>query len=93
MLYISDHGESLGNYGIYLHGLPYALAPEEQKHVGAIFWFGKNFDIDRNALRAKSDVQYSHDNLFHTILGMFKVETPLYDKKLDITYKGDSGQG
>ena len=93
MLYISDHGESLGDYGIYLHGLPYALAPEEQKHVGAIFWFGKNFNVDEKSLRARSDVQYSHDNLFHTILGMFKVQTPLYDKKLDITYSGNSGPG
>jgi len=93
MLYISDHGESLGDYGIYLHGLPYALAPQEQKHVGAIFWFGNNFDIDRNALREKSDVQFSHDNLFHTILGMFNVQTTLYDKNLDITYNGTPGHG
>lgn len=91
MLYISDHGESLGDYGLYLHGLPYALAPEEQKHVGAIFWFGKNFDVDRKSLRARSDVQYSHDNLFHTILGMLKIQTTLYDKSLDITYNGDQG--
>lgn len=93
LVYISDHGESLGDYGIYLHGLPYALAPEEQKHVGAIFWFGKNFDIDRKSLRERSDIQYSHDNLFHTILGMLKIQTTLYDKNLDITYNADRNHG
>ena len=92
MLYVSDHGESLGKYGIYLHGLPYSLAPEEQKHVGAIFWFSNNFDVDKKALRARADVQYSHDNLFHTILGLLKVQTPLYDKSLDITYDGAAGK-
>lgn len=92
MIYVSDHGESLGKYGIYLHGLPYALAPEAQKHIGAILWFSNNFDVDKKAIRARADVQYSHDNLFHTILGMFKVQTPLYNKSLDITYTGPAGK-
>lgn len=84
MVYLSDHGESLGEYGIYLHGLPYAMAPDPQKHVGALFWFGESFKIDTNALRSKSTKRFSQDNLFHTILGLFEVETTVYDKGMDI---------
>ena len=84
MFYISDHGESLGENSLYLHGLPFVMAPDTQKHVGAILWFGERFQVDRSALRAKSAKPYSHDNLFHTILGLFEVNTQVYDKKQDI---------
>lgn len=85
MVYMSDHGESLGEQGVYLHGLPYFMAPDAQKHIGAIMWFGDSFDdIDRKALRAKSAKEYSHDNLFHTILGLMEIKTSVYDKKKDI---------
>ncbi|MCJ7601268.1 MAG: phosphoethanolamine--lipid A transferase [Desulfobulbaceae bacterium] len=84
MVYLSDHGESLGEYGIYLHGLPYVMAPDPQKHVGALFWFGESFKIDTNALLRKSTKRFSQDNLFHTILGLFEVETTVYDKSMDI---------
>lgn len=86
MVYISDHGESLGEYGIYLHGLPYAIAPENQKHIASVFWFGNRFQIDRQALREKAGRRFSHDNLFHTILGLLKIETSVYDKQLDILH-------
>ena len=84
MVYLSDHGESLGEHGVYLHGLPYFMAPDEQKHIGAIFWFGEGFKIDVNALRGKSIKRFSQDNLFHTILGLMEVETSIYDKSMDI---------
>ena len=84
MVYMSDHGESLGEKGLYLHGLPYVMAPDTQKHVGAILWFGDGFPIDRPALRAKLARPYSHDNLFHTVLGLFEVDTEVYDQKKDI---------
>lgn len=84
MVYVSDHGESLGEHSIYLHGLPYFMAPDAQKHVAAIMWFGKSFDIDREALRAKAHLPFSHDHLFHTILGMMEIKTSVYNKKLDI---------
>lgn len=84
MLYMSDHGESLGENGLYLHGMPYFMAPEAQTHVPAIAWFSKNFQIDIDKLRAKSGDEYSHDNLFHTLLGAMKVQTALYDKTLDL---------
>lgn len=75
MIYASDHGESLGEYGVYLHGLPYALAPGEQVQVPVLMWFGKNFEIRREALEAALDKPFSHDNLFHTLLDVFDVET------------------
>lgn len=84
MIYISDHGESLGEYGIYLHGLPYAIAPDPQKHIAAVFWFGDSFKIDKKSLQGKSAKQFSHDNVFHTVLGLMEVETSIYDKSLDI---------
>lgn len=84
MVYMSDHGESLGEYGVYLHGLPYSIAPESQTHIGSIFWFGDSFKIDRQALREKSNKPYSHDNLLHTMLGLLEVKTSIYDKSLDI---------
>ena len=46
MLYISDHGESLGENNLYLHGMPYMLAPSEQTDVPVIVWAGKTSDID-----------------------------------------------
>jgi lipid A ethanolaminephosphotransferase len=85
MIYIGDHGESLGEYGVYLHGLPYAMAPDNQKHVASIFWFGDNFRINKQAIRAKAPERLSHDNLFHSVLGLLEIETAVYNPKLDIT--------
>jgi lipid A ethanolaminephosphotransferase len=85
MIYISDHGESLGENGVYLHGMPNFMAPAAQRNVGAIFWFGESYeDIDRNALAKKTGGAYSHDNLFHTILGLLEIRTSVYNGNLDI---------
>ena len=84
MVYVGDHGESLGENRIYLHGLPYFMAPDAQKHVPSIMWFSNSFKIDKKALRAKSALPFSHDNLFHTMLGLMEIETSVYDKNLDI---------
>jgi lipid A ethanolaminephosphotransferase len=88
MLYVSDHGESLGENNIYLHGLPYFVAPDEQKHVPLIAWFSKGFirdhKINSACLQQHKDNPYSHDNLFHSLLGLMDVHTQVYDAKLDI---------
>jgi lipid A ethanolaminephosphotransferase len=88
MLYMSDHGESLGENGIYLHGLPYMLAPDEQKHIPFILWLSKGyadkFGIDKGCLKQNSDAAYSHDNLFHSVLGLMSVQTSVYNKSYDI---------
>jgi lipid A ethanolaminephosphotransferase len=85
MLYMSDHGESLGEKGVYLHGLPRAIAPEAQLHVPAVMWFGGGYDqVDVAALRKKSDTRYTHDNLAHTILGFLEVRTSVYRPEMDM---------
>ena len=87
MLYISDHGESLGEYNLYLHGLPYILAPASQKHVPMILWTGECIDSSEPAcssLRSSPSDTYSHDNIFHTILGLMNVSTTAYNPSLDI---------
>lgn len=86
MIYMSDHGESLGEHGLYLHGLPYFIAPDTQTNVGALMWFGdkKIEHLDIKNLQKNADNTYSHDNLFHTLLGIFEVDTHVYDKEMDI---------
>jgi len=86
LIYMSDHGESLGENGVYLHGLPYIMAPDAQTKVGSFIWLGDEIktDIDTNKLKKRLSNNYSQDNLFHTLLGLFEVETELYDKSKDI---------
>ncbi|MCY7369324.1 MAG: phosphoethanolamine--lipid A transferase, partial [Polaromonas sp.] len=66
MLYVSDHGESLGENGLYLHGMPYAIAPDVQTRVPLLTWlspgFASSFGIDTACLRSRSDLPLSHDN-------------------------------
>jgi lipid A ethanolaminephosphotransferase len=81
MLYMSDHGESLGEKGLYLHGMPYFIAPKEQTHVASIAWFDKQFSTE--VTKGKKDLALSHDGLFHTLLGLFDVRTKVYEQKLD----------
>lgn len=87
LIYVSDHGESLGEGGTWLHGLPRAIAPKAQLHVPAIMWFGgHHHDIDLAALRQRRDQPYTHDNLFHTVLGFLEIETAIYRPELDILH-------
>lgn len=86
MIYMSDHGESLGENGVYLHGLPYFMAPESQTKIGSFIWFGDEMkkDIPLEKIKEKKDEEFSQDNLFHTLLSLFEVETEIYDKSKDI---------
>lgn len=81
LIYMSDHGESLGENGIYLHGLPYAVAPDEQKHVPFVLWSAAH---KLSCVDARRDQPYSHDNLFHTVLGLFTIATGDYREQADI---------
>jgi lipid A ethanolaminephosphotransferase len=87
VLYMADHGESLGENGIYLHGLPYFIAPDAQIHIGSFLWLNEKFkkDLSFEKIEAKKDKKLSHDYLFHTLLGLFNVKTNIYNPKLDIT--------
>lgn len=88
LVYVSDHGESLGENGMYLHGMPYMIAPAAQKHVPMIFWLSDNFKqdnaIDSTCMQNLRARPYSHDNLFHTVLGMLNISSAVYNDKLDI---------
>jgi len=87
MFYVSDHGESLGENGLYLHGLPDFIAPDAQRHVPAILWFGMNFDdVNIDIIAAERDKRYTHDNIFHTLLGFMEINTSIYDKSMDILH-------
>ena len=90
MFYVSDHGESLGESGFYLHGLPNFIAPDSQRHVPAILWLGESYgDADYDLLHSKRNQRYTHDNIFHTILGFMEIESSVYDKDLDIIHADD----
>ena len=86
MLYMSDHGESLGELGIYLHGMPYAMAPDTQKHIPMVAWLGnlgERTGVSERCVRGRLDAPLSHDNLFHTVLGLLDVASPTYEKPMD----------
>ena len=91
LIYVSDHGESLGEKGLFLHGVPYAIAPEEQIRVPMAMWFSPGFiagaQLDRDCLRARAAQPASHDNLFPSILGLLQVETHEYRKSGDLFAK------
>lgn len=87
LVYISDHGESLGENGIYLHGMPYAFAPKEQINVASFIWLGDGameHEYDKTKLKSYKDEKFSHDNLFHTLLGLFEIKSEVYKKEMDI---------
>jgi lipid A ethanolaminephosphotransferase len=88
MYYVSDHGESLGEGGIYLHGTPYFMAPEYQTRVPMVVWMSDRFSaalgLDNTCLGTQKDAEVSHDNMFSTILGMVDVVTTARDETLDL---------
>jgi lipid A ethanolaminephosphotransferase len=87
LLYVADHGESLGENNLYLHGLPYALAPDVQKHVPWITWLSPAFErragVALACLRSHAGAHLTHDNLFHSVLGLLQVHTSAYRRALD----------
>jgi lipid A ethanolaminephosphotransferase len=90
MFYVSDHGESLGEHGLYLHAMPYALAPEQQTHVPLLMWLSEgtraSLDVDEACLAAAAKTQpVSHDNIFHTVLGLQGIRSRDYRGELDMT--------
>jgi lipid A ethanolaminephosphotransferase len=93
MVYVADHGESLGENNIYLHGLPYAIAPDVQKRVPWITWLSASFaarsKLDTACLTARADTRISHDNYFHSVLGLLGVQTSVYNRAMDV-YAGCS---
>lgn len=89
LIYLSDHGESLGENGLYLHGAPYYIAPDEQKIVPMVMWFSepfkKNYTIDTRVIEENSHKPVTHDHLYHTILGLLNVRSSTYDSQWDLS--------
>ena len=84
LLYISDHGESLGENGIYLHGLPYSFAPYSQTHVPMLLWAdNETTDLDLGCIAQAKRTRMSHDNVFDMLLGMMSVTSVSYDQNND----------
>jgi len=87
LLYISDHGESTGERGLYLHGAPYLVAPESQTHIPMVLWLSEGFrarrGLDKACISARRGTELSQDNLFDTLLGLLGVRTTAYRPALD----------
>ncbi|WP_028449883.1 phosphoethanolamine transferase [Chitinibacter tainanensis] len=88
MLYVSDHGESTGENGLYLHAAPYMIAPSQQTHVPMVAWFSPSYaasrQLDLQCLQGERSKAFSHDNWFHTVLGAMGVSTSVYQPPLDM---------
>ena len=89
MIYVADHGESLGENNLYLHGLPYAIAPDVQKHVPWITWLSpamqSRLHIPTSCLQKDlAQRRITHDNYFHSVLGLMDVKTGAYQRELDM---------
>jgi lipid A ethanolaminephosphotransferase len=88
MIFVSDHGESLGENGLYLHGIPYPIAPDAQLKVPMVMWFSPGMQasrgVDMRCLEARAARPAEHDNLFHTVLGVLEVRAEPYRASLDL---------
>ncbi|HYG54628.1 MAG TPA: phosphoethanolamine--lipid A transferase [Burkholderiales bacterium] len=88
LLYVSDHGESLGEHQLYLHGIPYRIAPDEQTQVPMVLWLSPalraSARVDAACVVKRASAPASHDNLFHSVLGLFGVQTAAYREELDV---------
>jgi len=95
MLYASDHGESIGESGLFLHGMPYALAPREQTRVPMFAWVSPQLaqleNRDVACMAAQTTIPRSHDNIYSTVLGMLKIATAEYKPELDVFAACDRG--
>lgn len=89
LLYVSDHGESLGEGNLFLHGIPYAIAPDVQTRVPMLMWFSEGFartrSLDTACLKRRAEQPARHDHLFHTLLTLTDVMTRLYEPDWDLT--------
>ncbi len=84
IMYFSDHGESLGENGLFLHGFPYSIAPENQKNIPFIVYVNPEYKKAYPEIALRKMEKYSHDNVFHSTLRLLSVKSSLYKKELDI---------
>jgi lipid A ethanolaminephosphotransferase len=86
MMYVSDHGESLGEYNLYLHGTPYSVAPDLQKKIPFLLWMSDTFIDSQNISPEKLKQRSSHTqyNVFHSIMGAFDMRSDIYKEDLNL---------
>lgn len=86
--YLSDHGESTGEHGLYLHGAPYAIAPSQQTHIPMFMWFSKawkeNASNRLSCFEEQKNTPMSQDNLFPTLLNLMDIKTKTIQEHLNI---------
>ncbi len=86
--YLSDHGESTGESGMYLHGAPYAIAPSQQTHVPMMMWFSERWmqanTAHVNCLAGQKNQPLSQDNLFPSLLSLLDIKTAVIQPKFDM---------
>jgi lipid A ethanolaminephosphotransferase len=90
LYFVSDHGESLGEKNLFLHGVPYVIAPREQTQVPMVMWwsagFGRSAGLNADCMRARAREPAAHDHLFHSLLALLDVKTSLYAPAFDVTH-------
>jgi lipid A ethanolaminephosphotransferase len=88
LLYVSDHGESLGENGLYLHAAPYLIAPQEQTRVPLLMWMSEGYrarsQTDLSCMKTRATQPASHDDVYHTVLGALGLRSDLYRRDLDL---------
>ena len=86
--YLSDHGESTGESGMYLHGAPYAIAPTQQTHIPMLMWFSTVWQHQAKqqikCLAQQGRKELSQDNLFPTMLSLLDVKSKVIDPNNDM---------
>ena len=86
LIYVSDHGQSLGEDGYYLHGAPIAFAPIEQREIPFLVWMSDGFQQSRglSAATILRDETFPHDFPFHSVMGAFGLRSDIYKPQFDI---------
>ncbi|MFX1825455.1 phosphoethanolamine transferase [Acinetobacter sp. AS5] len=86
--YLSDHGESTGEHGLYLHGAPYSMAPTQQTHVPMLMWFSDAWKQQNthqvSCLKGQTGQARSHDHLFPSLLSLLDIKTQVTEAKNDM---------
>lgn len=78
MLFVSDHGESLGEKNLYMHGLPLSVAPKEQFEIPFIVW------VSNGSKQLKPNKTLSQNHVFHSVLNFLSIQSPIYNEEMNI---------
>ena len=78
MIFVSDHGESLGEKNLYMHGLPLSMAPKEQYDIPFIVW------VSDGSKQLKPNKTVSQNYVFHSVLNFLNIQSPVYNEEMNI---------